>query len=901
MSRPFGVTRLAFLLLLPSIAQAQNNSWSVSVPSPTAAALGKFGDIPVSLYTGVPEISVPLFIVRGKTLQLPLALSYHASGVKVEEIGGWVGMGWTLEAGGVITRSVRGLPDESQYGYYNTGNSFYDPQYWPLPTYNLARSMVQNFIDGEPDQFFVNLGGRSAQFVMGPTGTLLASREIRPIPYQKWRIVPTLSNGISQWVVTTEDGTQYTFGAREDQYSLTQGPLSTPYTASWYLTKIKSTAGDSISLQYQSYSVRHDQGTSGEQRDEATLCTDSWTQYVNSNQITALRLSSILSAAQSVTFTTSFRTDALNSIGGSQQEPKLDLITVSVPGGPVLRKFALGYDSSIASPGRLTLISVAEQDAAVNSLPPYTFTYSGPQLPARTSYAVDHWGYYNAKTNNGSYVPPGRSASGIFYSGADRRPDSAAMLAGTLTRITYPTGGYSDFTYEPNDYSWIYTGVGSMTDSSAVIQSPQATATGGSSTQTRSFNVAGLDTVWATISVNISAVPSCTSNCPGVELLDAAGNLMTWARWTSNTSQTLYLGPGTYQIRATSAGYPPTVTGIVGWRELQSVPRKRGGGIRIAEVRASDAMGGITIRKYKYRLASDSSQSSGMIEAEPKYDYNFFAQSYETNGNPGPTCAYYSRSFMSRLSLGGGSPVVYREVAVWYGANGEYGKERHVFYLGDRPPETSGGWPFHRHTSLYWRWGQEILAQIFDSAGRIQRAVASTYQFPLDTISYRDFHGVSLISFPNPTTPVSPGPFIDAAPFRIESAWKYKSAETVTIYDTTGTASISSTKTFTYGNPRHAQVTQVTETNSDGRQRITRYRYPADYAITSVSDSETAALQAMQGSAYMHSVVVERLVSEKVGSTESLVQGELTTFRQFLANQYLPYQHFILNSPAPIP
>ncbi len=89
-------------------------SLRIGVPSPTAASLGKFGDIPVNLYTGTPNIEIPLYTVHGRTLQLPITLRYHASGIKVEEIAGWVGLGWALDAGGVITRTVKGLPDDIQ-------------------------------------------------------------------------------------------------------------------------------------------------------------------------------------------------------------------------------------------------------------------------------------------------------------------------------------------------------------------------------------------------------------------------------------------------------------------------------------------------------------------------------------------------------------------------------------------------------------------------------------------------------------------------------------------------------------------------------------------------------------------------------------------------------------------
>ena len=34
---------------------------NVIPPSPTGAVLGKYGDVPVSLYTGIPDISIPVY------------------------------------------------------------------------------------------------------------------------------------------------------------------------------------------------------------------------------------------------------------------------------------------------------------------------------------------------------------------------------------------------------------------------------------------------------------------------------------------------------------------------------------------------------------------------------------------------------------------------------------------------------------------------------------------------------------------------------------------------------------------------------------------------------------------------------------------------------------------------
>lgn len=82
--------------------------------SPSAAALGQYGSSPVSLHTGVPSISIPLFNLTANKISLPISLDYHASGIKVGQIASNVGLGWSLNAGGVITREVRDQPDDAK-------------------------------------------------------------------------------------------------------------------------------------------------------------------------------------------------------------------------------------------------------------------------------------------------------------------------------------------------------------------------------------------------------------------------------------------------------------------------------------------------------------------------------------------------------------------------------------------------------------------------------------------------------------------------------------------------------------------------------------------------------------------------------------------------------------------
>ena len=129
------------------------------MPAPNAAALGKYGDYSVGNFTGVPDISIPIYTVQDGSLSLPISLSYHASGVKVAEMASWVGAGWSLNAGGIITRTVLGIRDEKYPGGY-----FYTAAYLetrvnqagtdPSLNSDLNTEIADGYaLDGEPDMF----------------------------------------------------------------------------------------------------------------------------------------------------------------------------------------------------------------------------------------------------------------------------------------------------------------------------------------------------------------------------------------------------------------------------------------------------------------------------------------------------------------------------------------------------------------------------------------------------------------------------------------------------------------------------------------------------------------------------------------------------------------------------
>lgn len=132
---------LIIAVLLNTVLFAQNPGIKSDLstlipPSPTVAALMKYEEVPVSNYTGVPNISIPLYNynIPSSKIGINIGLSYHTASTKLDEVASDIGLGWSLTCSGSISRTVRGMPDEiyesnQKFGVYksntNNGNNYY--------------------------------------------------------------------------------------------------------------------------------------------------------------------------------------------------------------------------------------------------------------------------------------------------------------------------------------------------------------------------------------------------------------------------------------------------------------------------------------------------------------------------------------------------------------------------------------------------------------------------------------------------------------------------------------------------------------------------------------------------------------------------------------------------------
>jgi len=484
------------LISFPVILKAQQNSYgTVTIASPTAAALGKYADIPVSYHTGIPQINIPLYTVKAGSLELPIGLSYHASGLKVMETASWVGAGWSLNAGGVITRTVMGLPDEKNtgsgavdiYGYYT--DSGYNKYLYQNGADQDWLGFSAGRKDGEPDLFFFNFGGYSGKFFFRDDHTPIL------VPQQDIRIVPYFPNpgttSIQGFTIITPDGNQYLFGNTPNvtttppieitnPYSIQYGYSSGTAISSWYLNKVISYDGVfSINLTYTPESYGY-YTLSNNPMDPFSASNNVIELGLTKNIISGVKLSQITFPNGKIDFIPGqVRTD----LSDDQHTPtdntntsatSLGAINISNNDSSFCKKYIFSYgyfmDNVTATPtmlndysvtlltdrSRLRLDSVKEQTCDnLLQIPARRFTYFGEMVPRRLTLALDHWGFFNGVTSNQTLIPTYTETTNGTVSntitGANRDANWPAMRGGSLNKMTYPTGGYSIFDFEPAD------------------------------------------------------------------------------------------------------------------------------------------------------------------------------------------------------------------------------------------------------------------------------------------------------------------------------------------------------------------------------------------------------------------------------------------------------------------
>ena len=457
-------------------------------PSPTVANLMQFEEVPISHYTGQPNISLPIFdkeISAG--LRMGISLDYNTQGVKVDNRSGWVGTGWTLTAGGSISRTVRDVPDETVKGQANNKTGILHlPSYESLPedqkteyNWKVIGSSVDKY-DKEPDLYQFNFLGYSGRFIVTRGGgDSLEAQLITKNHDFDIDISNDTDYTINGFTVTDPYGYKYTFDVIEiststsvnafvfDSLSET-GIINSQdvFTANsaWHLSSIRSSNGiELLALNY------------------GQLSTEEYTVSVNRSRNEIISIIGNKGQILSNTYNQGVlrRTRGLNfyytTIGTRKVsevifkdgvrilfEPS-DVLDHPETGGEVLeniivlngtdeqKRYVLSHhvtsestntpyphvpDTNGSQTSRLWLDKVTEQTDS-DSLE-YTLGYNDEEdLPGFDSSRSGPWGYYS-----------GINTAGNAF-------NQQLITTGLLSSITYPTGGVKEFIFEHNEYSHI--------------------------------------------------------------------------------------------------------------------------------------------------------------------------------------------------------------------------------------------------------------------------------------------------------------------------------------------------------------------------------------------------------------------------------------------------------------
>jgi YD repeat-containing protein len=466
--------------------------------SPNSASFMKILDIPMNYYTGVPEISIPLFSLKARGYDLPISLSYHAGGIKVTDIGSNVGIGWNLNAGGVIIREKRGYFSDQHYLYgYNKNYEMLNEL--QSTTFEEVGNNLYIHDDLMPDRFYIILPGIQNSFYINYND----NSHVSYVLYEDAGIKVISDANLSEFRVYDNEGNLYIFNDTEEtnqvtSYTGTSSANVPNYDekciTSWYLSKLITKNFDTINFQYENYSYEslyngtHNITVS----DNTTACQyylSGYPGYYDPNwigtysEIKSSILATVL-AKRLVSINVSSSGDKVDFIKGN---PRMDItdnvtfignespekvgtefllakIKLSNPNSPIFKEFSFTYNylggSGALIPSeqvtskhldyRILLTKISD-----NSLQNWNITYYHSfKLPNRNSFATDYMGYFNNQNSNNtnlyiqSLTTEQKTKFLVESDQSNKTQNFNAAISGTIESITYPTGGKSEFIFE---------------------------------------------------------------------------------------------------------------------------------------------------------------------------------------------------------------------------------------------------------------------------------------------------------------------------------------------------------------------------------------------------------------------------------------------------------------------
>ena len=306
-----------FLCALTSNAQSLEpfSGYGSVSPGAEAYSMTRYGTITPSLYTGAMDYSLSLYTYQDEDFTIPISLDYYFDGMKPAMASGIVGLGWSLNCGGVITRDVMGVADDEWLGYnanqvigyahadrvnstwsaatehpvsentdVTTNSSsaigditgeearieaqYFDPFAGVAVTWSQGSDPTATSgtkYDAVSDVYHFKIGGMTGDFILLEDGSTKVYNTSTPHGEIRVELLKSTSIDVSvpgiAFVLTDGNGYEYTFGGCHDwrdmakvDYSGSAGEsVSRPQITAWKLASIKAPNGKVAEFCYTPY------------------------------------------------------------------------------------------------------------------------------------------------------------------------------------------------------------------------------------------------------------------------------------------------------------------------------------------------------------------------------------------------------------------------------------------------------------------------------------------------------------------------------------------------------------------------------------------------------------------------------------------------------------------------
>ncbi|CAL2085519.1 hypothetical protein [Tenacibaculum sp. 190524A05c] len=867
---------------------------TVIQPSPEARKIQEYGNVPVNYNTGIPSVQIPIYSFQAGKVSYPITLSYHGGGVRVGESSGMTGLKWTLtNGGGRISRSVRGRPDEDNVytnsGWLNSGSYVSNLTVDQLST--TQKDQIKNGCwDLEPDVFNLMLpDGRSIQFMFNENGEILL------IPISEEFKIEHTSN-LSSWTVTDNKGIKYYFTTPEStkvssgcsSWKSVCNPTGFLFPTSWMLDRVVLTNNTEITYSYVNEDYRETSWTNIRLRkdDHATWPTATNSHCSSTTDYSRKKLTSVTYKKTKINYSYSLKNTSKPEDGS-----KLDEIYVTYNNQHV-KKVRLEY---YMNPHERMFLEAVKEISKVNSeLVLNRFEYQNKELfPNRNSVAIDHFGYFNNSSSSNKNYDTAKLApnddshinTGIGFNGVNRKLNESTIKYGSLVKVIYPTKGYSQFDFEPNE---IYRSI-TPENNQINVQSTPSNTIGWEDHYSNYFTLPSTKTFTIT-SINISNFDNLSNNVswtrPTVQLVSSDGqiyysnnsfnfgeNITTPYSITNLPDKQFRLKIRVYQ----SASVP---LGVVVRGNHTSASQEQNvyyGGLRINSITNYDHNGVQAYKKsFDYADFNNANKSSGETSVSlPSYYQDVKEPVILTN----PIGVSYISQFTSlheivcvnpmQVDMVNNTPVYYRNVKeVFEDGNNSYYIKRSYRNYGINFKSTPVNYSTYsayitiQTPSTFESYANGVLEseEMIDSTGRMVSKTVYEKEFKLaDGIDTQKIQCVRYdLDIPHSCFAVE---------YPTISRWFVDKKVTNTSYNTSG--NLVTTTEMYYDNPSHKLQTQQFVTNSKGEIIISKTKYPHDVNNTRLIND------------YKIAEVMQSETSKKVGSTITKLTSQNKVFKDY--------------------